>query len=201
MKNQPEITETTIKKIKTWLSRDAAAIVLVIVLLSIHIISLGTDDASLSFGATGMDYLNGEYYRWFTCLFFHYNLGHLIANSAALLSVCSLLGSFLKKSQTIFLFLSGGVLAEIAFSIVVSDRIYDIGASSGVFALIACLIVCCLRFQGQFHFTWHRPDLFIVFIYFIFANTSITAFLVHVFGFSFGVVISFSAVLASRIKK
>ncbi|MCD8108682.1 MAG: rhomboid family intramembrane serine protease [Clostridiales bacterium] len=196
-----KINHDSIKKLKAWLSCNAAAIVLVIALISIYMISSGTDDAFLFFGTTGMDYLNGEYYRWFTCLFLHYNLGHLLANSAALLSVCSLLGSFLKKSQLLFLFLSGGVLAEITFSIVVSDRIYDIGASSGVFALIACLIVCCLRFQGQFRFIWYRPDLIIVCVYFIFANTSVSAFLVHIFGFSFGILISFILVLTNQIKK
>ncbi|MCC8082161.1 MAG: rhomboid family intramembrane serine protease [Lachnospiraceae bacterium] len=189
------------KKIKILLSRNAAAVILVLVFISIYFFFRNTDDALLNFGTTGLDYLNREYYRWITCLFFHYNLGHLFVNSAALLCVSSLLGSFLKKRQFLFLFLSGGVLAEIAYSVAVSDRIFDIGASSGVFALIACLIVCCLRFPEQFHFLWYRPDVIIVFIYFIFANTSVTAFLVHTFGFAFGILISFIMVVAKRFKK
>lgn len=189
-----------VKKIKIWISRNIVAVVLVLVFISIYVISRSNEDACLNFGATGMDYLNGEYYRWFTCLFLHYNFGHLLANSAALLSVCSLLDSFLNKNQTLFLFLSCGVLAEIAYSIVISDRIYDIGASSGIFALIACLIVCKLRFQEKFHFVWYRLDVIIVCIYFIFANTSITAFLVHTFGFVFGILVSFILVLNGRIR-
>ncbi|MCD8218358.1 MAG: rhomboid family intramembrane serine protease [Clostridiales bacterium] len=190
-----------VKKIKIWISRNIVAVVLVLIFILIYVVSRSNDDACLIFGATGIDYLNGEYYRWFACLFLHYNLGHLLANSAALLSVCSLLSSFLKKKQTIFLFLSCGVLAEIAYSVVISERIYDIGASSGIFALIACLIVCRLRFPEKFHFVWYRFDVIIVCIYFIFVNTTITAFLVHAFGFVFGILLSFILVLTGRIKE
>ncbi|MCC8149897.1 MAG: rhomboid family intramembrane serine protease [Lachnospiraceae bacterium] len=117
-----------------------------------------------------------------------------------MLSVGSLLVSCLKKNQTLFLFLFCGVLAEIAFSVVISERMYDIGASSGIFALIACLIVCKLRFPEEFRFVWHRPDVIIIGIYFIFANTSITAFLVHAFGFVFGILVSFILVLTEQIR-
>ncbi|MCC8150670.1 MAG: rhomboid family intramembrane serine protease, partial [Lachnospiraceae bacterium] len=65
-----------------------------LIFISIYFISPGNKDALLSFGATGMDYLNREYYRWITCLFLHYNIGHLFVNSAVLLSVRFLLGSF-----------------------------------------------------------------------------------------------------------
>ncbi|MCD8149817.1 MAG: rhomboid family intramembrane serine protease [Clostridiales bacterium] len=188
-----------LKKIKSWISCNIVAVILVLIFISIHVISPGNKDALLSFGATGMDYLNREYYRWITCLFLHYNIGHLFVNSAALLSVSSLLGSFLKKRQFFFLFMSGGILAEIAYSIVISDRIYDIGASSGIFALIACLVVCILRFPEQFHVIWYRLDVIIVIVYFVFANTSITAFLVHTFGFAFGILISFFLILTRRI--
>ena len=188
-----------LKKIKSWISCNTVAVILVLIFISIYFISKSNKDALFSFGATGMDYLNREYYRWITCLFLHYNIGHLFVNSAALLSVSSLLGSFLKKRQFLFLFLSGGILAEIAYSIVISDQIYDIGASSGLFALIACLVVCILRFPEQFHVIWYRLDVIIVIVYFVFANTSITAFLVHTFGFAFGILIGFFLILTRRI--
>ncbi len=194
-------SQNTGKKIKIWISHNIVAVVLALVFILIYVISRGNEDACFNFGATGMDYLNREYYRWFTCLFLHYNIGHIFVNSAALLSVSSLLGSFLGKRQFMFLFLSGGILAEIAYSVVISERIYDIGASSGIFALIACLIVCCLRFPGQLHVKWYRLDLIIVAVYFIFANTSITAFLVHTFGFVFGIITSFVMISTRQIKK
>ncbi|MCC8161818.1 MAG: rhomboid family intramembrane serine protease [Lachnospiraceae bacterium] len=146
-----------------------------------------------------MQYLGGEYYRYFTCLFLHYNLGHLLANSVTLLSVSSLLTPFLKNRQMVFLFLSGGILSEIAYSVVISEQLYDIGASSGIFALIACLLVCHLRFPKRFHPAWYRPDVIIVLIYFVFANTSVSAFLVHTFGFAAGILISFVMVSTGQI--
>lgn len=199
MNKQPEITDTgrksrnkpDSKKLKAWGYRNATAIVLVILFGVIFIASQGVEDSFFYFGATGLQYLNGEYYRFITCLFLHYNLRHLLANSIALLSVSSLLTPFLGRGQTIFLFLSGGILSEIAYSVVIAEQIYDIGASSGIFALIACLLVCFLRFPKQFRMVWYRLDVMIMVAYFIFANTSISAFLVHTFGFTTGILISF----------
>ncbi|MCD7843979.1 MAG: rhomboid family intramembrane serine protease [Clostridiales bacterium] len=199
MNQQPGITDTgrksrkkpDRKRIEVWGYRNAAAIVLVIVFGVIFIASRSVEDSFFYFGTTGIQYLNGEYYRFITCLFLHYNLRHLLANSAALLSVSSLLAPFLGRGKTVFLFLSGGILSEIAYSVVITEQIYDIGASSGVFTLIACLLVCFLRFPNQFRMAWYRLDVMIVVVYFIFANTSISAFLVHTFGFAAGILIGF----------
>lgn len=185
--------------IKSWLKDNVVAIVLVLSFFLIYIVSLNRENAYLYFGATGMEYINGEYYRFLTCLFLHYTPRHLLGNSLALLSVGSLLSPFLGKTKTLFLFLSGGVLSEITWSYMISDQIYDIGASSGIFALIACLIVCLLRFPDQFRFKWYRPDIVIVLLYFIFANSSVTAFLVHTFGFAVGILFGFVMVLTGMI--
>ncbi|MCD7813140.1 MAG: rhomboid family intramembrane serine protease [Lachnospiraceae bacterium] len=189
-----------IAEMRSWVYHNIVAFLLVLIFFFLYILFPGTEDTFVSFGATCMKYIDGEYYRWITCLFLHYNLRHLLANSIGILAVGSVLGPFLKKRQTLFIFLSGGVLAELAFSIVVSDSIYDIGASSGIFALIACLIVCILRFPKQFHFIWYRPDVIITIVYFIFANTSVSAFLVHSFGFAAGILISFILVMTDRIE-
>ncbi|MCD8073879.1 MAG: rhomboid family intramembrane serine protease [Lachnospiraceae bacterium] len=194
------ILKKHIAEIRSWVYHNIVAITLVLIFVLLYILLPGTEDTFVSFGATCMKYVNGEYYRWITCLFLHYNLRHLLANSIGILSVGSLLGSFLKKRHTLFIFLSGGILAEIAYSMVITDLTYDIGASSGVFALIACLIVCILRFPKHFHFIWYRPDVIITIVYFIFANTSVSAFLVHSFGFAAGIMISFILVITGRIK-
>ncbi|MCD8013212.1 MAG: rhomboid family intramembrane serine protease [Lachnospiraceae bacterium] len=194
------IQKNHIAELQSWIYHNSVAIVLALIFFLLYILLPGTEDTFVSFGATSIQYLNGEYYRWLTCLFLHYNLRHLLANSIGILAVASLLSPFLKKRQILFIFLSGGILAEIAFSIVVSDLIYDIGASSGIFALIACLTVCILRFPKQFHFIWYRPDVIITIVYFLFANTSVSAFLVHSFGFAAGIIISFILVMTGRIE-
>ncbi|MCD8197359.1 MAG: rhomboid family intramembrane serine protease [Lachnospiraceae bacterium] len=186
-------------KIKKWGRRNAIAIGLVILFSVIFLASQRVENILLYYGTTGIQYLGGEYYRFFTCLFLHYDLGHLLANSAALLSVSSLLTPFLRNRQMVFLFLSGGILSEIAYSVIISEQIYDIGASSGIFALIACLLVCHLRFPKRLHPVCYRSDGIIVLVYFVFANTSVSAFLVHTFGFAAGILISFVMVSIGRI--
>ncbi|MCD8326465.1 MAG: rhomboid family intramembrane serine protease [Lachnospiraceae bacterium] len=183
------------EKVIKWANRNITAIGLVLLFILIYIAYPGTENAYLLFGATGMSYLNGEYYRFITCLFCHYSLRHLVGNCLALLSVSSLLTPFSGRGKTLFLFLSCGILSETAYAVVTSDLIYDIGASSGVFALIACLLVCYLRFPDQFRFKWYRPDFVIVAVYFVFANSSVTAFLVHCFGFIAGILIGTGMVL------
>ncbi len=189
-----------IERIKNWSKNNAAAIALVFLFFLIYLASLRMENAYLYFGTTGMKYLNGEYYRFLTCLFLHSSPRHLLANSLGLLSASSLLGRFSGKGKTLFLFLSCGVLSEIAYAVVTSEQIYDIGASSGVFALIACLIVCTLRFPDSFRFKWYRPDVIIVTVYFMFANSSTTAFLVHTFGFAAGILLAYVMVLTGVIK-
>ncbi|MCD8249334.1 MAG: rhomboid family intramembrane serine protease, partial [Lachnospiraceae bacterium] len=86
-------------RIKNWVRRNAIAIGLVILLSIIFFASQRVENIFLYYGTTDIEYLGGEYYHFFTCLFLHYNLGHLLANSVALLSVSSLLTPFLKKRQ------------------------------------------------------------------------------------------------------
>ncbi|MCD8118399.1 MAG: rhomboid family intramembrane serine protease [Lachnospiraceae bacterium] len=175
------------EKSKSLVIHNGAAIMLVFIFLVVYIASPDTDDLCSDFGAVSMNYMNGEYYRWFICLFLHHNLRHLLSNSLALLSVDSLLRPFLKNRQTIFLFFGCGVVSEIAYSIVTSEPVYDIGASSGIFALLACLLICYVRFQKQFQLPWYRPEVVVVLVYFVFANSSVSSFLVHVFGFCAGI--------------
>ncbi len=180
---------------------NAAAIALVLAFISVYIALHSWENAALYFGTTGMNNLHAEYYRWFTCLFLHRNLWHLLSNCAALLSVSTLLSSFLGNRKTGLIFLTGGVAAEMAYSVVVSDLVYDIGASSGIFALIACLIVCSLRFPERFRLTWRRPDALIVGGYFVLANSSVSAFLVHTFGFAAGILLGLVMVWTGQMSK
>lgn len=188
-------------QIKDWLYQNAAVAVLVIIFVFIYFISQITGGAAVNFGNTGMEYLSGQYYRWVTCLFLHNNLWHLFSNSAAILAAGSLLSRILKKHLTVFAFLAGGILSELAYSAVSADSFYEVGASGGIFALIACLVVCCLRFSECFCMKWYRPDVIIVMIYFVLANSSITAFLVHMFGFVAGIILCFIMVLVGAIRR
>lgn len=186
------------RHLRDWMCRNAAALLLVVLFIVIYIISQNTTGAIGAFGNTGLTSLGREYYRWITCLFLHNNPRHLLTNSAAMLSVSSLLSRRVKYGRLCFVFLVGGVLSEIAYSVIAFDPAYEIGASGGIFALIAFLVVCCLAFPEYRGLRWYRPDSLIVMVYFILANSSITAFLVHTFGFAAGIILGFIIMLPGK---
>lgn len=94
------------------------------------------------------------------------------------------------------------IFAGITFSWIVSsaEPSYGGGASGGIFALIAALVVCYLRFPEQFKCKWYRVDVLITIIYFIVANDNWSSVLTHIFGFSYGIVFSFIFVVFNLIK-
>ena len=188
-------------KITKWAKNNIIALSLTILFIPIYITSQITGTAFEHFGSTSMEYLNGEYYRWLTCIFLHFNFVHIFFNSIALIAVGSLVSPFLGKWRTLFLFIFCGVLAEIVCSIIISysEPVFGGGSSGGIFALIAAMIVCYLRFPNYFNLKWTRIDVVIVVIFFIFSNDNMGSFLTHTFGFISGIIVSFVMVLTGLI--
>ncbi len=189
------------RSIGEWMKSNLTAVVLVIAFIPIYVISQRTGTAFLHWGSTSMEYLSGEYYRWITCLFLHFNFVHIFFNSIGLLAVGSLISPLIGKWKTGFLFVFCGMLAEIACSFTISyaEPVFGGGSSGGIFALIAALIVCFLRFPDRFRMKWYRPDVIAVIAFFIFANDNIDSFLTHAFGFIAGILVCLIMVLTGRI--
>lgn len=190
------------KKITEWAKNNIIAISLAIVFIPIYIVSQITGTVFEHFGSTSMEYLNGEYYRWFTCIFLHFNFVHIFFNSIALISIGSLISPFLGKWRTLFIFIFCGILAEIVCSVIISysEPVFGGGSSGGIFALIAAMVVCYLRFPESFALKWTRIDVILVIAFFIFANDNMGSFLTHAFGFIAGIVIGFIMVLTGLIR-
>ena len=152
------------KKITEWAKNNIIAISLAIVFIPIYIVSQITGTVFEHFGSTSMEYLNGEYYRWFTCIFLHFNFIHIFFNSIALISIGSLISPFLGKWRTLFIFIFCGILAEIVCSVIISysEPVFGGGSSGGIFALIAAMVVCYLRFPESFALKWTRIDVILV---------------------------------------
>jgi len=189
------------KRLLGWSQDNLAAIMLVACFIPVYAVSQITGTAFEHWGSTSMRFLNGEYYRWITCIFLHFDFAHIFFNSVALLAIGSLIGSFLGKWKTVLLFLLCGGLAEIACSVVVSysEAVYGGGSSGGIFALIGVFAVCFLRFPQRFRLKLLRLDVLIVIAFFIFANDNIGSFMTHVFGFLSGIIVSFVLVTAGWI--
>ena len=188
-------------KITKWAKNNIIALSLTILFIPIYIISQTTGTAFEHFGSTSTEYLNGEYYRWLTCIFLHFNFVHIFFNSIALIAIGSLVSPFLGKWRTLFLFIFCGILAEIVCSIIISysEPVFGGGSSGGIFALIAAMIVCYLRYPNYFNLKWARIDVIIVVLFFIFSNDNMGSFLTHTFGFISGIIVSFVMVLTGLI--
>ena len=113
-----------------------------------------------------------------------------------------MLSLFIGKWRTLFFFFISEIFAEITFSWIVSsaEPSYGGGASGGIFALIATLVVCYLRFPEQFKCNWYRVDVLVTILYFIIANDNWSSVLTHIFGFSYGIILSFIFVVFKLIK-
>lgn len=189
-------------KLVRWIQHNAVAILLSISYIAIYIVKEIKPEINNMLGACSLNFINGEYYRWFTCSFLHYGLYHLFGNIIGLLAIGSLLSPFIGKWKTLFFFFISDIFAEITFSWIVSsaEPSYGGGASGGIFALIATLIVCYLRFPEQFKYKWYRVDVIVTIIYFIIANDNWSSVLTHIFGFSYGIILSFVFVVFKLIK-
>ena len=191
------------KKIFTWAADNLTAIILVMIFIPVFIWTQMNKDAVNIIGTTSMEYLNNEFYRWFTCIFYHYTYDHIILNSIALICVGSLINTYTGKIKTAIIFLLGGALAEVPFSIIVKvgEASYGGGSSGGIYALIAVFLVCWLRFGQDGKIKWYRPDLIATILFFIFANDNESSFLTHVFGFTAGIIIGTVMILIISAKR
>lgn len=189
-------------KIIRWIQYNAVAVFFSISFIVVYIAKEIKPEINDMLGTCSLNFINGEYYRWFTCSFLHYGLYHLFGNIIGLLAVGSLLTPFIGKWKTLFFFFMSDIFAEITFSWIVSsaERNYGGGASGGIFALIATLVVCYLRFPEQFKYKWYRVDVLITIIYFVIANDNWSSVLTHIFGFSYGIILSFIFVVFNLIK-
>ena len=191
------------KKVLAWAADNLTAIILVLMFIPVFIWTQMNKDAVNIIGTTSMEYLNNEFYRWFTCIFYHYTYDHIILNSIALICVGSLINTYTGKIKTAIIFLLGGALAEVPFSIIVKvgEASYGGGSSGGIYALIAVFLVCWLRFGQDVKIKWYRPDLIATILFFIFANDNESSFLTHVFGFTAGIIIGMVMILIISAKR
>jgi len=198
-----EMEKSRMKKMKKWIEENIVAIIIVITFIPIFILTQSNSKAVNYIGTTSIEYLNNEFYRWITCIFYHYNFIHIFFNSLALICVGSLLSPFIGKWKTLLIFIIGGAVAEIPFSLIVhyGEVNYGGGSSGGIYALIASFLVCYLRFPDMFDLKKFRFDLLVVLIFFVFANDNQSSFLTHVFGFTVGIVITTLMIVLNIIKK
>ena len=120
-------------KLFRWIQCNAVTIFLSISFIVVYIVKEIKPEINDMLGTCSLNFINGEYYRWFTCSFLHYGLYHLFGNIIGLLAVGSLLSPFIGKWKTLFFFFISDIFAGITFSWIVSsaEPSYGGGASGG----------------------------------------------------------------------
>ena len=123
-------------KLVRWIQHNAVAILLSISYIAIYIVKEIKPEINNMLGACSLNFINGEYYRWFTCSFLHYGLYHLFGNIIGLLAIGSLLSPFIGKWKTLFFFFISDIFAEITFSWIVSSAEPSYGGGRQCWGLV-----------------------------------------------------------------
>jgi membrane associated rhomboid family serine protease len=131
-----------------------------------------------------------EWYRLLTGSFFHINLIHLFGNVLAIYFV----GRILENKIGSYYFLLIYITATLADSVVwanYSSNAISFGASPGIYALIACILVLHLRKPNLLNLHYNEMSCNYIIWYFFLGNfIGLGGLIEHSLGFSFGIVIS-----------
>src|SRR5699024_4023011 len=132
-----------------------------------------------------------EWYRLLTGSFFHENMLHLAGNVCAMYFDGIMLEHKIGSPAFLVIYLIGNVITYAIYS-KFANYTQGTGASPGIYALIACsfMLPCDNRSFITLHFDNGAVDY--VFAYRIVGNCcGMGAFIVHIFGFSLGLITTF----------
>ena len=133
---------------------------------------------------------SNEWYRLLTSTTFHHNALHLLGNTLAIYFVGLILENKIGSWRFLFIYLAGNVGASIMFAIF-STYTNAAGASPGIYALIACMLV--LHIYNQEFLDLHDGDWPVNFTlyYAVLGNfVGVDGFVLHILGASIGSVIA-----------
>ncbi len=95
---------------------------------------------------------NGEYYRFFTCMFLHFGFMHLAGNMVVLLFLGDNVERAVGKIRFILIYILGGLfgsLGSFVYALKYNLGIVSAGASGAIFALIGALLWLVIRNKGR----------------------------------------------------
>ncbi|MBO4905013.1 MAG: rhomboid family intramembrane serine protease [Lachnospiraceae bacterium] len=95
---------------------------------------------------------NGEYYRFFTCMFIHFGFMHLAGNMVVLMFLGDNVERATGKIRFILIYILGGLMGSIGsfiYAMSYNPGIVSAGASGAIFALIGALLWLVIRNKGR----------------------------------------------------
>ena len=82
---------------------------------------------------------DNEYYRLITSMFIHSDISHILSNVIGLYVFGSIAERFYGSKNTVIVYFISGICGSI-LSVLLGDAMFSVGASGGIFGLMACLL-------------------------------------------------------------
>lgn len=141
-----------------------------------------------------------EWYRIITGSFFHINILHLAANVFAIYFVGTILEDKIGSGYFLSIYFIGNIAESLVWSKFTTHSI-SYGASPGIFALIACVLIVYLHIPSLLKLRFGTWSLNYLVGYFFLGNLfGLDTLIVHSLGFSFGIVASMIFFLTDNLK-
>ena len=147
------------EELKKELSKEPVTAVLLLLNIIIFLVTDftgGTDNTihMLECGAAYPPFIleNGEYYRFFTCMFLHFGIEHLANNMLVLFVLGQRLEPVVGKIRFLLIYFLGGIggnLISLVFDIKGGNYAVSAGASGAVFAVMGAMIWVVIRNRGR----------------------------------------------------
>ncbi|MBQ4263664.1 MAG: rhomboid family intramembrane serine protease [Bacilli bacterium] len=200
MKNEKKLAKIFSPK-KPIITYSLIIINTLIFLLSLFNI-VNIDDMYMMFGANYELVASGEFYRLFTCMFFHADLLHLIFNMYALYILGTRVERYYGSKRYIVLYLISGLVASLFSCVFNNINVISIGASGAIFGLFGSIAYFTYHYRGtlrEFLTSGIIPTLLLNLII-GFANTGIDM-AAHIGGIIGGLLIAMSIGIGDKTRK
>lgn len=200
MKNEKKLAKIFSPK-KPIITYSLIIINTLIFLLSLFNI-VNIDDMYMMFGANYELVASGEFYRLFTCMFFHADLLHLIFNMYALYVLGTRVERYYGSKRYIVLYLISGLVASLFSCVFNNINVISIGASGAIFGLFGSIAYFTYHYRGtlrEFLTSGIIPTLLLNLII-GFANTGIDM-AAHIGGIIGGLLIAMSIGIGDKTRK
>lgn len=98
----------------------------------------------------------GQYWRLFTSMFYHFNMEHVMYNMLALLALGMILEGFFGKMCFLLVYFMSGIIADVAVIVYngiitgKAEEVFAAGASGAVYGLFGAFIAMMLCFRKRF---------------------------------------------------
>jgi len=125
------------------MEKSNATIVLAVLCLIITIFSWLSNPEQIftNYGYSTENLFSGKYYVLITSIFLHSDFNHLLSNLLALLVFGLALEEEIGSKKFLILFFSGALLGDLLSSLIYSPTQISIGASAGIFSIMAAAIL------------------------------------------------------------